>query len=946
MTSTSATHLDLLSSLASLPPDARQAALRARGDVDRLLIALGDEAEKLVVVEVSRAVASAELVMSLADEIGAAAAQARARRALAQALAYSGRFDEALARCDEAIRLAEHAGESVQAARARLASIHPLSERGRYDEAIARGLEARRLLVAAGESSLAGRADLNLGVVLRKCGRSREALDHFDRAREALAAETPILAQLESNRGEALLEVDDLAGAENAFRASLRLFEGLGHHWGAAIVEGNLADLASRQGRLDRALFHFECARRHVEGDRSPTHLARLLVEQADAKAALGMLDDAVTDYEAAIAVLEPHGQAADLARARAGLARVFVRVGRAREADEALQKAAAEFLSLGQTAPRARLDLIRSDVARHAGRPDDATRLAEAALAALADRPLDAAGARFRLARLALESGDVASCDAHLAAAIETATQHAVTPLMADLLHMRGRRHRKSGDAAAARRDLSDAVDLLDRLRGTLQAERFRAAFVGERLEVYDTLIAALMDDHDAPPLADVFHAIERAKSRALLDVVRGAIDPAGALDAHASPAERGLLDDLADAQSRLNHQYRKADLDPAALRTAAWQQTTRGLEDRIGSVESRLAATRRVGDLHARPAALADVQAALPPDGALIEYFAVEGHFHAVVATRDSVHLHRGLCTIERAIETVRLVHFQMGRASRPGALDGARAGRLAADADRALLAAHQAVAAPLLGDLGGIRRLAIVPHGPLHSLPFAALTDGATRVVDRFDVAVAPSASLLLHVARAVPGSRGRAVVIGVSDDRAPRITAEVRDVARTLAANVTLVNEQASFDAVAAALEGAGVVHLACHGRFDPANPLSSGLRLADRWMTVRDVYRLRLAGAAVTLSGCETGAAEIGSGDEVIGLQRAFLAAGAKSLLATHWLVDDAHAVGIMSRAYKLGQGCGVGGVGAGSLRESQRIAAAEGLHPAVWAAFFQVGAPW
>ncbi len=206
----------LLATLSALPQAKRAGRVRAQGDAEALLIALGDEAEKLVVVEVARALSSAELLVALADEMGLASAAARARRALGQALAYSGRFECALDVCNDAMNIADQAGDRVQAARARLASIHALSELGRYAEAAETGEIARRMLADAGEPALAARADLNLGVVYHKWDDPRSAIEHFDRARPALAKEPLILAQLESNRGEAMLALDDLAGAAGA----------------------------------------------------------------------------------------------------------------------------------------------------------------------------------------------------------------------------------------------------------------------------------------------------------------------------------------------------------------------------------------------------------------------------------------------------------------------------------------------------------------------------------------------------------------------------------------------------------------------------------------------------------------------------------------------------------------------------------------------------------
>jgi CHAT domain-containing protein len=156
--------------------------------------------------------------------------------------------------------------------------------------------------------------------------------------------------------------------------------------------------------------------------------------------------------------------------------------------------------------------------------------------------------------------------------------------------------------------------------------------------------------------------------------------------------------------------------------------------------------------------------------------------------------------------------------------------------------------------------------------------------------------------------------------------------------------TLVGPEATADRVVRAIGQAGVVHLACHARFDPGTPLGSGVRLADRWLTVRDIYALRLNADHVTLSGCETGRSLVRAGDELMGLLRGFFAAGAKSLLASLWRVDDESAAEIMSSFYSFWQkDPGAQRSKAAALREAQLEGLARRPHPAFWAPFRLIG---
>jgi CHAT domain-containing protein len=93
---------------------------------------------------------------------------------------------------------------------------------------------------------------------------------------------------------------------------------------------------------------------------------------------------------------------------------------------------------------------------------------------------------------------------------------------------------------------------------------------------------------------------------------------------------------------------------------------------------------------------------------------------------------------------------------------------------------------------------------------------------------------------------------------------------------------------------------------------------------------------------VTLSACETGRARVAAGEELIGLGRGFLYAGAGSLILSLWPVADATTVGFMQHLYHLLRS---GATKASAMRETQRRLLADNveLHPAFWGAFQLVG---
>ena len=131
-----------------------------------------------------------------------------------------------------------------------------------------------------------------------------------------------------------------------------------------------------------------------------------------------------------------------------------------------------------------------------------------------------------------------------------------------------------------------------------------------------------------------------------------------------------------------------------------------------------------------------------------------------------------------------------------------------------------------------------------------------------------------------------------------------------------------------------------------------NPLLSGIDLEpdpseDGRLEVREIMELRLKARLVTLSACETALGssyftEIPAGDDFVGLTRAFLFAGSRSVLASLWKVDDRSTLELMEVFYRERGGA----ESAGALVAAQRaMRQAKGRysHPYFWAAFVLVG---
>lgn len=947
MTRSAEDTITLLTEIAALEPAARLGRLLRERDPCAALLAMSDEAERLVVSDLSLALSTAHAVRALADEQGEPAAKTRARRALAHALAYSNRYPEALDMLGEARGIATGADMQLEVAKIDLFTLHALARLGRFDEALKAGSRAHGAFLAKGEPGLAARAEINLGAVCRMRDDPAAAIEHFDRARPVVIAEPAILAQLDSNRAEALLDLNRFADAEAAFESALRAFEAMGAARAASIVIGNLADLMSRQGRLDQAVAYFERARERL-GDQAPGDQARLQAEHAQAVAAIGLHDEAAELYEGAIATLDSTGLAVEAARARAGLGQALVALERPDEAEEQLGSAVAAFEALGHGTGVARAAVIRAGLVAARGDGPGAESLLRQALQTLAARPADAAIARLLFSQVALQSGDVVRAEADAEAAVEAALSLDLAPLLADSLTVRSRVRRAQSRATEATADLRRALGHVERVRGTLHAHRFRAAFLGGRTDVYEDCFSDALDRADEAGLREAFGTAELAKSRTLLDLLNGGLGLGGALST-AHP-EHALVEQLGMERAALNALYCRLDdplkPGPGAARGALGARL-REAELTISGIESRLAATNRFAAVFGERAQADDILSSVGDSAAFIEFFEERRAYTALVLAGGRIRAFRGLITVADARELAERIHFQVGRALGRGLPVGLLGRRLLDDVRRELQRLDHLLVAPIRDAIGNVERLWVAPHGVLHAVPLHAGWSGAGYCVERFGVAYVPSASVFkrLRAVRPQPTDiPDRALLIGMPRPDLPAIGSEVEHIRAVRPDADALVGAAATRAAFVAHANRAGLVHVASHARFDPRAPMLSGFELADGWFTVRDAYGLKLPASTVVLTGCETGRAAVRAGDEIVGLAHAFLAGGARSLVVSQWPAHDQTTAELIGRTYGMWYSERQEAVAVGAaLRAAQLEVMREHPHPAVWAPFLTIG---
>jgi hypothetical protein len=557
------------------------------------------------------------------------------------------------------------------------------------------------------------------------------------------------------------------------------------------------------------------------------------------------------------------------------------------------------------------------------AGRRRLAGRLAHAASTVFEEHGLALRRAQAQLveARAALDAGD-----AGRARSLARQARRAVRGLRVPWLeyqwhHLGARVHEAAGHRGPALTAYRRAMAALERVRSGLQVDERKIGLLADKLEVFEDAVRAALGG-EQPRFDLAFEFIEQAKSRVLLDALRARAGRSR--DRRPTRAER-LEREILGLYNTVNATGRSDRREAGVARRAMVRRVAR-LERELDRLEARRSRSPASGPGGLRLATLAR---SLDPDQTLIEFFGQRDRIGALVVRRDGVEHHASVVTLEAAQTMLDRLRLLVGKSPAPAGVNGDRE-RLLLEATGEILEQLGASLTPLLPAPSSLppsadqaprppARLLFIPHGPLHYLPLHAASRDGVPLAETFEIAYAPSAAIWCmaspHAASrrastaplprydvdrwSRPGDGADVLLVGPIDDRLPGAMAEIELLhARHPAARV-LTREAATRDAVIEALGACRLVHVATHCMLHPERPELSGLELADGWLRVPDLAALDLDVDLVTLSACATGPGRVRSGDEMSGLLRGFLMAGARQVLASLWPVRDAETTAFM-----------------------------------------------
>lgn len=847
-------------------------------------------------VDAGRAAPFAERAVRQAAAAGDDVAASVAERAWGRALLQCGDVENAIRHLRRSVVLAERTGAADLAGEARIPLAAALLQRGRAGEALREIDTAVGRLDGGGNArARAQRADL-----LHQLGRLSAAQAEYDAAIPLLrcAGDALNLQRALVNRGILDTERYAFAAAEANLREADELAGALGRRLAAGIIAENLGFLETLRGDVPAALAHLGRAERAIGelgGQLGPVHSDR-----AELLLSVGAHAEAAEAARLAVLAFERDRRRLLVPGARLLLAQAAFLGRDWPTARDQAQRARREFARQGRRewAELARLASLRAQLAA-TGRSRVPTGRVVAMVEVLASAgwPAAALEARLVAARIADGRGDDATAVACLRAA-GAVVRGGPAVLRARARYARALLDWRAGDGAAAARAVRAGLNTLDDHAASLGATDLRAHSAVHQSELSELCLRIAVRSGQA---GRVFEWAERGRATRL------ATRP---LRPPADPELRALLAELR-ATSR---EIRVDATGKARARQAALERRIRD-RARLDPGEP--------GHHRVRPVEPAELELG---DAALVEFVQLDRTMYALSSVRGRLRM-RALGPGERIADLVDRMTFALRRLARRRGGTAARTGTLdllehaGSELDRVLLRSL-----PEVGD----RPLVVVPTGPLHSVPWAALPSCAGR-----PVTVCPSATLWHTAAAArrapLPGAVSVAAGPGLTGAR------EEAEAVAALYRTAPLVGAEATVEAVVKAVAGSDVLHLAAHGRLAVDQPLLSDLLLADGPLLVYDLERLDRVPRTVVLASCDSGRSVVCTGDELLGLSATFMALGTAQLVASVLAVPDAETAPLMVAFHR---GLVAGRAPAVALTEAQESLRDKGTDSLVAAAAF------
>jgi CHAT domain-containing protein len=929
--------------------DARRSLLQKRPDLlnSESVHALYDAVVVLSRVDIQQAERLARTAVLIATRLDDPLATAQSARAVGHVFYLTGKHREAIREYETALEIFERLGRGLDVARTINGALQSLIYDGQYDRAFDLADRARVIFEEQGDKLRLARLDSNVANIYYRLDQFQEAQRLYERAyNEFLSCGEPMdIAIVLRNLAVCYISLNEFDHAQETYQlARLHCQQ---HNFLLLVAEAdyNIAYLHYLKGEYLRAIEMYDQTRAFCLTLGDKYHQALCDLDQSEIYLELNLTEGGTELAQLAFKAFEQLGMRYEAAKAATFSAIAISQQGHLRSALGIFDQARGLFIKeLNQLWP-ALIDLYKALVLYEAGQNDEAEDLALSALQYFAPSllPAKAALCELLLAAIEIRSSDADEARRYCSSALSRLL-HIESPATYQAYFMLGQAEESSGNVELARQAYEKAYHKLEDLRSHLGKEELKIAFLKNKLAVYEGLVLTSLAVHSRVCTEhDTFEYIEQAKSRSLADLIAFRSSSLTGKNLQQSPA-MALFRDLRQKLNWTYHQIELAELNPeggSQARIQQLRQVSREYEDGLVKAFSQLqSADRDFANLQsAKTISARELQKVLPPNTQLLEFYSARKQFYVCVASRDRLKI-IPVADVGAVREKLRLLQLQLAKFRLGDDYLLPREKPLFQAAQAHLRELYDLLIAPIRSQLTA-ENLVIVPHSFLHYLPFHALFDGQRYMIDDFAISYAPSASIFA-VCQEKPAHEGpgETLVLAVPDARAPYIEEEGRFVAAAMEGARLFLGEEATEERLRTFGAQSRFIHIATHGYFRQDNPMFSSIRLGTSLLSLFDFYQLQFDAEMVTLSGCGTGMNVVIGGDELIGLVRGLLYAGAQTLMVSLWEVHDESTAEFMRDFYTSYR---ISPNKAKALRQAVINLRQKRPHPYFWAAFCMVG---